>query len=161
MRLRIRFHFTTAIRIRFHFTTAHMWFHQDPVVLRLTVVCVQWRCDDQDDDDATRFVAVRFYSSYEETSLPGDLIRIIILLLRNFVSVTQECRPGLGNGPVGFGPSARRDVIWRHPSVSARRRRQTTPPGGGIIPARPAHNRLCAHWHSLNIKRGRGRWEFL
>ena len=27
---------------------------------------------------------------------PVILIRIIILLLRNFVSVTQECRPGLG-----------------------------------------------------------------
>ena len=38
-----------------------MWFHQDPVVLRLTVVCAEWRCDqDDDDDDATRFDAVRF-----------------------------------------------------------------------------------------------------
>ena len=30
-----------------------MRFHQDSVVLRLTVVCVEWRCDQ--DDDATRF----------------------------------------------------------------------------------------------------------
>ena len=29
-----------SIRIRFHFTTAYMWFHQDTVALRLTVVCV-------------------------------------------------------------------------------------------------------------------------
>ena len=27
-----------SIRVRFHFTTAYMWFHQDAVVLRLTVV---------------------------------------------------------------------------------------------------------------------------
>ena len=67
------------------------------------------------------------------------------VLLRFCVSVTQECRPGLGNGPAGFETSIRRGVMRRHAVSWIRRRRQTTPPSGDIIPARPAQNRLCAH----------------
>ena len=76
---------------------------------------------------------------------PRWLLVRVIKYYFGFVSVTQESRPGLGNGPAGFEPSARRAVTRRHTVSSIRRRRQTAPPGGDIIPARPAQNRRCAH----------------
>ena len=51
-----------------------MRFHQDSVVLRLTVVCVEWRCDQ--DGDATRFDAVRF--SHHHTILDAQLSPLFV-----------------------------------------------------------------------------------